>query len=195
VKDSQEPSESGYEPSSVVRSRIIHAQGFTSADSIECRLARNKGSDGTFALHRWCIDIAFEASDFSPVIPEVPCVPQKLISVSIRDDLMTRASWRPPCDDPAPVTPFTVIHKSGKAIVRHYQPAKRRYHTPVVLVYALIKRPFILDLQRGNSVVRDLIQQGFELFLVDWVPPDATDGWRGITSCGFQWSDTVSVHC
>ena len=48
-----------------------------------------------------------------------------------------------------------------------------------MLVYALIKRPFILDLEHGNSVIESLTRQGFEVFLVDWLPPTPADSWRG----------------
>jgi hypothetical protein len=47
--------------------------------------------------------------------------------------------------DPPAVTLYNVIYEAGKAGVRHYTAVERTYHTPIVLVYALIKRPFILD--------------------------------------------------
>ena len=45
-----------------------------------------------------------------------------------------------PASDPPPVTPYEVIYESGKVSLRHYQPAQRRHRTPIILVYALIKR-------------------------------------------------------
>jgi polyhydroxyalkanoate synthase subunit PhaC len=84
-----------------------------------------------------------------------------------------------PADDPAPVTPYGVVYKGGKVSLRHYRPAERRHKTPLLIVYALIKRPFVLDLQPGKSVVESLLKQGFELYLIDWIPPTAADTWRG----------------
>ena len=81
-------------------------------------------------------------------------------------------------DDPPPVTPYRVIYQSGKASVRHYAAAGPRRNTPIVVVCALIKRPFILDLQHGNSVIESLTRQGFEMFLIDWLPP--TCGYRRV---------------
>jgi len=81
--------------------------------------------------------------------------------------------------DPPPLTPYRVIHRGGKASVRHYKAVGPRHQVPIVLVYALIKRPFVLDLERGRSVVEDLTRQGFEVFLIDWLPPNAADSWRG----------------
>src|SRR5260370_40031763 len=84
-----------------------------------------------------------------------------------------------PASDPPPVTPYEVIYESGKVSLRHYQPAQRIHRTPVILVYALIKRPYILDLLPGKSVVENLLDQGFEVYLIDWIPPGANDTWRG----------------
>jgi polyhydroxyalkanoate synthase len=84
-----------------------------------------------------------------------------------------------PATDPAPVTPYDVVYKAGKVNLRHYRPAERRHKTPLLIVYALIKRPFVLDLQPGKSVVESLLNQGFELYLIDWIPPTAADTWRG----------------
>lgn len=81
--------------------------------------------------------------------------------------------------DPPSTTPYTVIYQEGKASVRHYKAAGPLRQLPIVLVYALIKRPFVLDLEPGRSVVEDLTRQGFEVFLIDWLPPRAADSWRG----------------
>lgn len=81
--------------------------------------------------------------------------------------------------DPPATTPYEVIYEGGKVSLRHYEPEIRRYRTPLLIVYALIKRPFVLDLQPGKSVVENLLNQGFELYLVDWIPPNRSDSWRG----------------
>ena len=80
-----------------------------------------------------------------------------------------------PETDPAPVTPYDVIYEGGKVRLRHYAPERRLYQTPILFVYALIKRPYILDLQPDKSVVRNLLNQGFEVYLIDWLPPTAAD--------------------
>ena len=46
---------------------------------------------------------------------------------------------------------------------------------PVLLVYALIDRPFILDLIPGNSFVEYLVEQGFDVYLLDWGIPGDED--------------------
>jgi polyhydroxyalkanoate synthase subunit PhaC len=84
--------------------------------------------------------------------------------------------------DPAPVTPYEVIYRAGMVSLRNYRPEVRRHTTPILIVYALIKRPFILDLQADKSVVRSLLNQGFEVYLIDWLPPAEGDTWRGFDS-------------
>jgi polyhydroxyalkanoate synthase subunit PhaC len=81
--------------------------------------------------------------------------------------------------DPAPVTPYDVIYEGGKVSLRHYRARNRIHATPIVLTYALIKRPFILDLQSGKSVIETLLKQGFDVYLTDWIPPTRDDAWRG----------------
>jgi polyhydroxyalkanoate synthase len=81
--------------------------------------------------------------------------------------------------DPPPVTPYEVIYEGGKVSLRHYRAPNRIHATPIVLVYALIKRPFLMDLQPGKSVVESLLKQGFDVYLTDWIPPTKEDAWRG----------------
>ena len=83
-------------------------------------------------------------------------------------------------DDPEPATPSRVIYESGLVKLRYYEArGTERHRVPLLLIYSLIKRPFILDLQPGRSVVEHLVNQGFEVYLIDWIPPKAEDKWRG----------------
>ena len=82
-------------------------------------------------------------------------------------------------EDPVGVTPYEVIAENGKARLRYYRAVGTPQATPLLIVYALIKRPYILDLQSGASLVETLTKQGFEVYLVDWLPPTQADAWRG----------------
>jgi polyhydroxyalkanoate synthase len=83
-------------------------------------------------------------------------------------------------NDPPPVTPYRVVFQSGKVRLRHYAASGNKAHrTPIVLVYALIKRPFVLDMQKGRSVIEYLTNAGFDVYLTDWLPPNPSDTWRG----------------
>lgn len=82
-------------------------------------------------------------------------------------------------EDPPGVTPYEVIAENGKARLRYYRAIGKPHATPLLIVYALIKRPYILDLQSGSSVVETMTKQGFSAYLVDWQPPTKADTWRG----------------
>lgn len=86
----------------------------------------------------------------------------------------------PTWEDPPPVTPFEVVADYGKLRLRYYRAYGAAHSTPVFLIYALVKRPFILDFQPGRSVVETLTAHGFSVYLTDWVPPTSADTWRGL---------------
>lgn len=73
------------------------------------------------------------------------------------------------------VTPSEVVYEEDRLKLRHYlTDQKPRYRTPLVFVYALVNRPYILDLKKSRSVVANFVDRGFDTYLVDWgVPTDA----------------------
>jgi len=73
-------------------------------------------------------------------------------------------------------TPSTVVYSENKLDLLHYEPVtEQRHDTPILVVYALINRPYILDLQPDRSVVRRLLEDGFDVYLVDWGEPSQLD--------------------
>ena len=69
-------------------------------------------------------------------------------------------------------TPRDVVWTHRETTLYRYQSSKRRYGVPLLLVFALINRPEIFDLHPGRSLVEFLIDEGFDVFLVDWGYPD-----------------------
>ena len=51
---------------------------------------------------------------------------------------------------------------------------------PVLLVFALINRPDIFDLRPGNSFVEFLLDEGYDVFLLDWGVPGEEDADVGL---------------
>jgi polyhydroxyalkanoate synthase len=99
--------------------------------------------------------------------------------------------WQRDPHDVVDRTPFDIVHSNGKLQVRRYRPlvaddawelgtevfevrALRRA-TPVLLVPPLMVQPFIFDLTSRRSLVRVLLKQGFDVFLVDFGQPDRAD--------------------
>lgn len=81
---------------------------------------------------------------------------------------------------PTGTTPRDVVWTRNKTTLYRYRALAPRSHaTPVLLVYALINRPYILDLRPDNSFVRHLLGHGHDVFLLDWGRPGAED--RGTT--------------
>jgi polyhydroxyalkanoate synthase len=72
-------------------------------------------------------------------------------------------------------TPKSVIWSRNKARLYHYAATERRFRVPILLVYALINRPYVLDLLPGNSFIEYLVSQGFDVYLLDWGVPGAED--------------------
>ena len=68
-----------------------------------------------------------------------------------------------------------VVLSEGTHRLLHYRRETPAVHAePVLLCYALINRPYILDLQPDKSVVAQYLRRGFEVYMIDWgVPTDA----------------------
>src|SRR5262249_39329440 len=74
------------------------------------------------------------------------------------------------------VTPSEVIYEEDRLQLLHYRSdTKSRFRTPVVFIYALVNRPYILDLKKGRSVIASFVDRGFDTYLVDWGVPHAAD--------------------
>jgi len=74
--------------------------------------------------------------------------------------------------DVAP-TPRDAVYREDEMVLYHYRPtAKRPCKVPIVIVYALVNRPYMVDIQEDRSMVRNLLDQGMDLYLIDWGYPD-----------------------
>lgn len=66
-------------------------------------------------------------------------------------------------------TPKEVIWTKNKAKLYRYQPAvKKTNKVPILMIYALINKPYILDLYPGNSLIEHLTNKGHDVYLIDW---------------------------
>jgi polyhydroxyalkanoate synthase len=83
-------------------------------------------------------------------------------------------------DAPIGQSPRDVVWTHRKTTLYRYRSSKRTHPIPLLLVFALINRPEIFDLRPGNSFVQFLIEEGFDVFLVDWGVPDEEDADMGL---------------
>ena len=79
---------------------------------------------------------------------------------------------------PVAQTPKEVIWTLNKARLYHYIPTlppEQRHPVPLLLVFALMNRPSILDLRPGNSFVEYMVKHGYDVYLLDWGAPGVED--------------------
>jgi len=75
-------------------------------------------------------------------------------------------------------TPKHEVWRQDKAVLYHYEPtAKQTIKTPVLVVYGLIGRYTMADLQEDRSLIRNLLGAGVDLYVVDWGSPTRSDRW------------------
>ena len=64
----------------------------------------------------------------------------------------------------------------GKTVLWRYRPQTADAGlAPLMICYALVNRPYMMDLQPDRSLIRGLLARGLDVYLVDWGYPDARD--------------------
>ncbi|MGD9251929.1 MAG: class III poly(R)-hydroxyalkanoic acid synthase subunit PhaC [Desulfobacterales bacterium] len=77
-------------------------------------------------------------------------------------------------------TPYEVVYREDRVKLKYYRPeGKPKYKTPLLVVYALINRETMLDLQPGRSVVQTFLENGLEVYMIDWGYPTRKDRFLG----------------
>ncbi len=78
-------------------------------------------------------------------------------------------------------TEYEIIKETSLYRLLHYKPIKEQtYKYPVLIVYALINRSYIFDLQQNKSWVKNLLEQGINVYLLDWKSPSKLDKYTTI---------------
>jgi len=72
-------------------------------------------------------------------------------------------------------TPKEVVWRSGRTELWRYRSDRVSVSPPLLIVYSLFNRSYILDLLPGNSFVEHLLKAGFDVYLLDWGIPDERD--------------------
>jgi polyhydroxyalkanoate synthase len=73
-------------------------------------------------------------------------------------------------------TPNDIVYETRLFRLLHYRSlVKKVSPTPILVVYALINRSYVLDLQPNKSWIRHLLTQGFDIYLLDWKSPTRMD--------------------
>jgi polyhydroxyalkanoate synthase len=78
-------------------------------------------------------------------------------------------------------TPKDPVFTIDKTTLYHYRPtATNTVPVPVLVVYGLVGRYTMADLQEDRSLIRNLLAQGVDLYAVDWGNPTRADRWLTI---------------
>ncbi|MBN2517004.1 MAG: class III poly(R)-hydroxyalkanoic acid synthase subunit PhaC [Deltaproteobacteria bacterium] len=74
-------------------------------------------------------------------------------------------------------TPYEIVYEEDRIKLKHYKPAEmdNSLKTPLLVVYALINRETMLDLQPGRSTVQNFLDEGVEVYMIDWGYPTRKD--------------------
>ena len=76
------------------------------------------------------------------------------------------------------VSPKEEVYREDNLVLYHYTPmVDRPFPIPILIVYALVNRPYMVDLQEDRSLVRNLLKLGMDVYLIDWGYPCRADRW------------------
>jgi polyhydroxyalkanoate synthase len=72
-------------------------------------------------------------------------------------------------------TPKALVWQRDRGRLWRYRSEVRSVRPPILIVHSLVSKSYILDLLPNNSMVSFLRDEGFDVFLLDWVPADPSD--------------------
>lgn len=73
-------------------------------------------------------------------------------------------------------SPKDAVYRDDKlTLYRYANPNRRAGAVPLLICYALVNRPYMVDLQENRSLVRGLLARGEDVYLIDWGYPDQAD--------------------
>ena len=72
-----------------------------------------------------------------------------------------------------------LVWQQDKVKLYHFRPrTEQRVRVPVLIAYGLVGRWTMTDLQEDRSLVRNLLDLGVDLYVVDWGNPSRADRWQ-----------------
>ncbi|HMQ16370.1 MAG TPA: class III poly(R)-hydroxyalkanoic acid synthase subunit PhaC [Phycisphaerae bacterium] len=92
-------------------------------------------------------------------------------------------------------TPAQIVSRDDSIRLLRYETADdRRYATPLLFVFALVNRPYILDLRPEKSVVGHFLRRGFDTYNIDWGVPADGDRYLGLKDYVLRYLDHAVDH-
>ena len=77
------------------------------------------------------------------------------------------------------VTPKQAVYGEDKMVLYQFEPQsdKAQSSIPTLIVYALVNRPYMADIQENRSTIKGLLDTGQDVYLIDWGYPSRNDRW------------------
>lgn len=76
------------------------------------------------------------------------------------------------------VTPKEEVYREDKVVLYRFTPkVEHSLNIPILIVYALANRPYIVDLHEQRSFVANLLKLGMDVYSIDWGYPSRGDRW------------------
>ena len=73
-------------------------------------------------------------------------------------------------------TPKEVVYEEDNLRLFHYLPTVDKPHKiPLLISYALVNRYLVADLQPDRSLIRNLLNEGMDVYLIEWGDPKPKD--------------------
>jgi len=74
------------------------------------------------------------------------------------------------------ITPKDLVYHEDKMSLFHYRPVvKNPCPVPTLIVYALVNRQYMMDIQQDRSMIKSLLEQGLDVYIIDWGYPGPED--------------------
>jgi polyhydroxyalkanoate synthase len=116
--------------------------------------------------------------------PNIPFGPLGFTPVTLMNDLMTAQrklqagleSLKKAGDVDFGATEKELVWQDGRVRLFRYRGEREpTAEVPILICYALVNRPYMVDLQHDKSLVRQLLARGEDIYLIDWGYPDRSD--------------------
>jgi polyhydroxyalkanoate synthase len=67
-------------------------------------------------------------------------------------------------------TPKEKVYGEDQMTLYHYIPkgGRAKFKTPLMITYALVNRQYMMDLQSDRSMISQLVDGGFDVYIIDW---------------------------